>query len=237
MTALLRPPRPGAAAAHHCWNALHGSARSLALAEAVAADARAWIVIAPDARELERQAAELRFFGGPGLEILTLPDWEVLPYDLYSPHADIISERLRALRGCRLRRGVVLLTAESLLARLPPVHYVQARSLDLAVGVRSTSSTARAARRRRLCQRRPGQGPGRIRAARLAVRRLSDRHERAGARRPARRRHRIDPPVRPGHAALRRRHRRIPPAAGARAAPGRRVRARLPPALPHPLRG
>ena len=135
MTALLRPPRPGAAAAHHCWNALHGSARSLALAEAVAADARAWIVIAPDARELERQAAELRFFGGPGLEILTLPDWEVLPYDLYSPHADIISERLRTLaRLPQLRRGVVLLTAESLLARLPPVHYVQARSLDLAVG-------------------------------------------------------------------------------------------------------
>ncbi|MCC7462594.1 MAG: transcription-repair coupling factor [Gammaproteobacteria bacterium] len=135
MTALLRPPRPGAAAAHLCWNALHGSARSLALAEAVAADERAWIVIAPDARELERLAAELRFFGGAALEILTLPDWEVLPYDLYSPHIDIVSERLRTLgRLPHLRRGVVLLTAESLLARLPPVHYVQARSLDLGVG-------------------------------------------------------------------------------------------------------
>jgi transcription-repair coupling factor (superfamily II helicase) len=135
MTALLRPPRPGAAAPHLCWNALHGSARSLALAEAVAADARPWIVIAPDARELERQAAELRFFGGAALEILTLPDWEVLPYDLYSPHADIVSERLRTLaRLPHLRRGIVLLTAESLLARLPPVHYVQARSLEFEVG-------------------------------------------------------------------------------------------------------
>ncbi len=135
MTPLLRPPRPGAAATHLCWNALHGSARSLALAEAVAADTRPWIVMAPDARELERLAAELRFFGGTGLEILTLPDWEVLPYDAYSPHADIVSERLRALaRLPQLRRGVVLLTAESLLARLPPVHYVQARSLELEVG-------------------------------------------------------------------------------------------------------
>jgi transcription-repair coupling factor (superfamily II helicase) len=135
MTALLRPPRPGAVAPHLCWNALHGSARSLALAEAVAADTRAWVVIAPDARELERLAAELRFFGGAELEILTLPDWEVLPYDLYSPHADIVSERLRTLaRLPQLRRGVVLLTAESLLARLPPVPYVQARSLELRAG-------------------------------------------------------------------------------------------------------
>jgi transcription-repair coupling factor (superfamily II helicase) len=135
MTALLRPPRPGAAAPHLCWNALHGSARSLALAEAAAADARPWLLVAPDARELERLASELRFFGGAGLEILTLPDWEVLPYDLYSPHVDIVSERLRTLaRLPQLRTGLVLLTAESLLARLPPVHYVQARSLALKVG-------------------------------------------------------------------------------------------------------
>jgi transcription-repair coupling factor (superfamily II helicase) len=137
MTALLRPPRPGAAAPHLCWNSLHGSARSLALAEAVAADQRPWIVIAPDARGLERLAAELRFFGGEALEILTFPDWEVLPYDLYSPHVDIISERLRTLaRLPALSRGVVLLTAESLLTRLPPVAYVQSRSLELQVGDR-----------------------------------------------------------------------------------------------------
>ena len=30
-----------------------------------------------------------------------LPDWEVLPYDLFSPHPDIISERLRRSPSCR----------------------------------------------------------------------------------------------------------------------------------------
>ena len=145
MTALLRPPRPGAAAPHLCWNSLHGSARSLALAEAVAADARPWIVIAPDARELERLAAELRFFGGEALEVLTFPDWEVLPYDLYSPHADIVSERLRTLaRLPAFSRGIVLLTAESLLTRLPPLAYVQARSLELKVGDRLDVEAMRA---------------------------------------------------------------------------------------------
>jgi transcription-repair coupling factor (superfamily II helicase) len=137
MTPLLSPPRPGAAASRVFWNALHGSARALALAEAVAADDRLWIAIAPDERALENLASGLRFFGGESLEILGFPDWEVLPYDLYSPDADIISERLRTLaRLPNLRRGILLLTAESLLTRLPPPAYVQARSLDLKVGER-----------------------------------------------------------------------------------------------------
>ena len=75
------------------------------------------------------------FFGGGGLEILTLPDWEVLPYDVFSPHPDIVSERLRTLaRLPELRRGILLLSADSLLTRLPPVGYVQARSFELQRG-------------------------------------------------------------------------------------------------------
>ena len=94
--ALLHPPLPDAA--HHWrWLGLHGSARGLALAEAVAADHRPWVFIAADARELEQLGAELHFFGGAEFEVLTLPDWEVLPYDIFSPHPDIVSERLRTL--------------------------------------------------------------------------------------------------------------------------------------------
>jgi transcription-repair coupling factor (superfamily II helicase) len=105
------------------------------LAEAVGADTRPWLVIAADARELERLADELRFFGGPGLTILTLPDWEVLPYDIFSPHPDIVSQRLRTLSQLPdVTRGIVLLSADSLLARLPPVSYVQARSFELKTG-------------------------------------------------------------------------------------------------------
>ena len=135
MTKLLNPPLPRPGDAPSSWRGLHGSARALALAEAVSADTRPWIVIVADARELERLADELRFFGGSGLEILTLPDWEVLPYDIFSPHPDIVSQRLRTLaRLPQLTRGIVLLTADSLLARLPPVSYVQARSFELRTG-------------------------------------------------------------------------------------------------------
>jgi transcription-repair coupling factor (superfamily II helicase) len=117
------------------WPALHAGARALALAEAVCADTRPWSCVVADARELERLAVELRFFGGPELEILTLPDWEILPYDQFSPHPDIVSERLATLaRLPELRRGILLLTTDSLLTRLPPVDYVSARSFALERG-------------------------------------------------------------------------------------------------------
>jgi transcription-repair coupling factor (superfamily II helicase) len=114
------------------WYALHAGARALALCEAVLADTRPWACVAADARELERLAAELRFFGGADLEILTLPDWEILPYDQFSPHPDIVSDRLATLaRLPQFRRGILLLTADSLLSRLPPLDYVSARSFAL----------------------------------------------------------------------------------------------------------
>src|ERR1700722_10830192 len=135
MPMLLHPPLPAAADSPWRWSGLHGSARALARAEAVSSDSRPWVFVAADTRELERLAEELRFFGGAALEILTLPDWEVLPYDVFSPHPDIVSERLRTLsRLPLLARGILLLSADSLLARLPPVSYVQARSFELKSG-------------------------------------------------------------------------------------------------------
>jgi transcription-repair coupling factor (superfamily II helicase) len=135
MIRLLQPPLPTAAAPHWRWRGLHGSARALALAEAVDTDTRPWVYIAADTRELEQLAAELHFFAGAALEILTLPDWEVLPYDIFSPHPDIVSERLRTLsRLPTLKSGILLLAIDSLLTRLPPVSYVQARSFELKRG-------------------------------------------------------------------------------------------------------
>ncbi|MFI4905258.1 MAG: transcription-repair coupling factor [Steroidobacterales bacterium] len=135
MPTLLHPPLPSDADSSWRWRGLHGSARALALAEAVGADTRPWVFVAADTRELERLAGELRFFGGSALEILTLPDWEVLPYDVFSPHPDIVSERLLTLsRLPLLARGILLLSADSLLTRLPPVSYVQARSFELKSG-------------------------------------------------------------------------------------------------------
>ena len=133
--ALFQPLLPAARRPLVRWTGLHGSAAALALAEAARQDDRPWLVIEPDSRSLERRRAELGFFLREGLPVLTLPDWEVLPWDLFSPLPDIVSERLRTLAELPgLRRGLILVTLDTLLQRLAPSGWVAARSFDLAVG-------------------------------------------------------------------------------------------------------
>ncbi|HTY50684.1 MAG TPA: transcription-repair coupling factor [Steroidobacteraceae bacterium] len=139
MTGLLNPIRPNASRRHVRWRGLAGSAAALALAESLQADSRLFVVVTPGVRELERLRAGIRFFGGltdrADERLLTLPDWEILPYDLFSPHPDIISERLHTLyRLPDLKRGCLLVSAGTLQQRLPPAAYVRGRAFDLAVG-------------------------------------------------------------------------------------------------------
>src|SRR5215472_15034920 len=135
MSALLHPPTPGGASLRLRWHQLYGSAAALALAEAARADRRLYVLIADGARELERLSAELRFFTSGTLPLLRLPDWEVLPYDLFSPHPDIISERLQTLYELPgTRHGCLIVSADTLMQRLPPRHYVQGRAFELSKG-------------------------------------------------------------------------------------------------------
>ena len=134
MPALLHPALPSPKSRQR-WHQLYGSARSLALAEAVEADSRPYLVIARDARELDQLRSELAFFLGGSRAIHVLPDWEVLPYDLFSPHPDIISERLAALAELpRLKSSVLLAAADTLGQRIAPRGYVDGRTFNLAVG-------------------------------------------------------------------------------------------------------
>ena len=135
MPALLNPPVPSSTTRKLRWHQLYGSAAALALAEATRGDHRLYVVIVDAARDLERLTAELKFFAGAALPILTLPDWEILPYDLFSPHPDIISERLRTLFELpRAQHGCLIVTADTLMQRLLPRAYVQGRAFELAKG-------------------------------------------------------------------------------------------------------
>ncbi|HEV7138957.1 MAG TPA: transcription-repair coupling factor [Steroidobacteraceae bacterium] len=132
---VLNPPVPSASRRHLRWQQLHGSAPALALAEATHSDQRLYVIVADAARELDRLAAELHFFAGERLTLLAFPDWEVLPYDLFSPHPDIISERLRTLFELpQTRHGCLVVAADTLMQRLPPKQYVQSRAFELTRG-------------------------------------------------------------------------------------------------------
>jgi len=127
------PSRPGAPLQ---WPRPPGCALALAIAGQLAAlDERRCLVLLPGVAEAEALEAELRFFLPGTAGILLLPDPEVLPYDSFSPHQDLVSRRLAALRELRDGRVRVLLVAAStLLPRLAPRSFIDAYSIRLARG-------------------------------------------------------------------------------------------------------
>lgn len=106
-----------------------GSADALLLARVAAArrdEKRLLVVITAEPGDAQRLADELAFFE-PGLKTAVFPDWETLPYDTFSPHQDLISERLATLWN--VREGgvdVMLLPATTALTRLAPPSFLAA---------------------------------------------------------------------------------------------------------------
>jgi transcription-repair coupling factor (superfamily II helicase) len=104
-----------------------GSADALLLArQAAAAKAagRVLAIVTAEPSDSTRLADELPFFD-PGLRVALFPDWETLPYDTFSPHQDLVSERLATL--WRVRNAdvdVVLLPATTALTRLAPPSFM-----------------------------------------------------------------------------------------------------------------
>ncbi|MDG2375287.1 MAG: CarD family transcriptional regulator, partial [Woeseiaceae bacterium] len=90
------------------------------------------VLFASDPRHADKLEAEIRWFADDSLTVMHFVEWETLPYDSFSPHQDIISDRLRVLSLLpALTRGIVIVSGPSLLQRLPPVEYVSARTLEL----------------------------------------------------------------------------------------------------------
>jgi transcription-repair coupling factor (superfamily II helicase) len=116
---VLRLPQLPAAAGKQHWGNLPGAALSLAIAEAASAAKRFTLLLTADSQSAERLEQELSFFA-PDLPVLHFPDWETLPYDLFSPHQDIISQRIASLYRlpelpsvCRKRIAVSSVTSRS----------------------------------------------------------------------------------------------------------------------------
>ena len=112
MPVLRLPVQPAAASlaapSKQLWGNLPGAALSLAIAEAASTARRFTLLLTADSQSADRLEQELRFFA-PSLPVLHFPDWETLPYDLFSPHQDIISQRIAALyRLPELVHGVLV---------------------------------------------------------------------------------------------------------------------------------
>ena len=132
----LQPVLPPDSRRTLCWGQLHGASPALLIAAATRYRGLVLAVV-PDSQIALRLETELRVFGGESLDILAFPDWETLPYDVFSPHQDIVSQRLTALyRLPQRKRGVLVVPVATLMQRLAPRDYLDRYALLLKVGER-----------------------------------------------------------------------------------------------------
>jgi hypothetical protein len=221
------------------WGQLYGSAAALRLAQAAEDLTVPLAVVAANARAASQLAEEMRFFAPADLPIAVFPDWETLPYDLFSPHPDIVSKRLQLLAELPdWKRGILVVDLETLLQRIAPTSYIQGHAFDIRVGAKLNLE--------RLRERLTGAGyaatsqvmaPGEfaLRGSLLDVFPMG--YDAAAAHRPVRREDRQHPPLRSRDAAFRRERCRSCGCC-------RRARSRwtgrmpgVPPPLSHALRG
>lgn len=119
------------------WGQLYGSAQALALLSAARQHESLTLVITADTHTASRLENELFFFNSyeDSFPVLHFPDWEILPYDTFSPHQDIISERLQALYKLpTTRRGILVVSVATILHRLAPPNYLARNSLIVNCG-------------------------------------------------------------------------------------------------------
>ncbi len=111
-----------------------GSADALLLAQLAGEHKGLLTVLTASAGDAQRLLAEIPWFAA-GLRVRLLPDWETLPYDSFSPHHDLVSERLATLYS--VTRGecdVLLVPASTAAYRLAPPAYLAAYTFFLKKG-------------------------------------------------------------------------------------------------------
>jgi transcription-repair coupling factor (superfamily II helicase) len=124
-------PKPGA---RFAVPAAHGSSDAFLLAQAairLKAKKQMLAVVVANAGDAQRLLDEIPWFRGEdgedALRCHLLPDWETLPYDAFSPHQDLVSERLATLY--EIQNGqcdVLIVPATTALTRLAPPSFLAA---------------------------------------------------------------------------------------------------------------
>ncbi|MCB1739543.1 MAG: hypothetical protein KDK91_04185, partial [Gammaproteobacteria bacterium] len=160
----LEPPLPRKRGTRTRWLGLYGSARAMAIARAAQRHDGLVVVVTADTPSATDLEQALGFFLGHARDtrdtavdetdeampdqtesssdgsvppLYHFPDWETLAYDNFSPHQDIISERLSVLaRLPHLQRGVIVVPVSTLMTRVAPRSYLAGAGFELRVGAR-----------------------------------------------------------------------------------------------------
>jgi len=128
------------------WHNLYGSASSVALYQGAKVAETPVLLIThdtPSALRIEQELLSLAKAENAStneethanIDIFLFPDWETLPYDNFSPHQDIISQRLATLyQLSRMQKGIIIVPVTTLVQKLAPKQYIEANSLVIQKG-------------------------------------------------------------------------------------------------------
>lgn len=117
------------------WASQGSTAQALTIAERALSYSGISLVITATTAEASILRRVISFFlQDSNIETKVFPDWETLPYDIFSPHQDIISDRIQILSELpTLTQAVLVLPLPSLLHQLPPTDFLASRLFDYQV--------------------------------------------------------------------------------------------------------
>ena len=118
------------------WAGLDSGSMAAVLAELARSQDHLFVVLAPNSSRAQHIADSLEFYlAGSATPVMLFPDWETLPYDLFSPHQDIISDRIRVLHQLPTsHKGILVVPVNTLMQRLAPPLHITGNSFLLKVG-------------------------------------------------------------------------------------------------------
>ncbi|MCW8090615.1 transcription-repair coupling factor [Alteromonas sp. ASW11-130] len=121
---------------HQQWGQLTSSSRAMVISQAYTQHNGPLLVLTTDTPSAMKLERELRFFINDDAATITLfPDWETLPYDAFSPHQDIVSQRLETLYYLSNKaKGIFIVPVNTLMQRLAPTDYLNKYLLMLNKG-------------------------------------------------------------------------------------------------------
>ena len=111
------------------WGPLNGSESALVIANTYLNSPGLVVVLTQDSQSANQLQESLQFFlnhaDSNQDDIHAFPEWETLPYDQFSPHQDIVSERLKTLyRLPQLKQGILILPISTLIQKIVPHDYI-----------------------------------------------------------------------------------------------------------------
>ncbi|MES2211637.1 MAG: transcription-repair coupling factor, partial [Pseudomonadota bacterium] len=117
------------------WPTLNPTALSIELVNLLSEKSGLYVVLCPTPSYRDHIADVLGALAEDGTPVLTLTDWETLPYDHFSPPADIIAERIHVIQQLQTcTRGFLIVSIQTAMHPMPSPQHLLGRSVSLSVG-------------------------------------------------------------------------------------------------------